>query len=180
MEIHYFPKSSCTTTKSSWRKKALEKAIEAVVDLLCIGKASKTYNIPYSLTIYNCSKNGWINHDLFVIWLKHFATSTDEPILIVLPRKQYSHSIYSAPDISQNATGTRCNLWSSKSCFSEGMWFVYEKPCITKNYSVWCGVSTMTRLRFRKSFWFQGIRLNTNKHFQFWRRRLFRFRLSIK
>jgi hypothetical protein len=39
-------------------------------------------------TVYRCSKNGWINEDLFVDWLKHFADFTkpseNEPILLVL------------------------------------------------------------------------------------------------
>lgn len=38
--------------------------------------------------IYRCSKNGWINEDLFLDWLKHFATFTkpsqNEPILLIL------------------------------------------------------------------------------------------------
>uniref|UniRef100_A0A2A4J4D1 Ig-like domain-containing protein n=1 Tax=Heliothis virescens TaxID=7102 RepID=A0A2A4J4D1_HELVI len=38
--------------------------------------------------VYRCSKNGWINEDLFVDWLKHFAEFTkpseNEPILLVL------------------------------------------------------------------------------------------------
>lgn len=44
--------------------------------------------------IYHCSKNGWTNHDLFVIWLKHFVKfarpTSDEPILLVLDN-HYSH-----------------------------------------------------------------------------------------
>ncbi|XP_046969743.1 uncharacterized protein LOC124537073 [Vanessa cardui] len=39
-------------------------------------------------TVYRCSKNGWINEDLFVDWLKHFADFTkpseNEPILLIL------------------------------------------------------------------------------------------------
>jgi len=39
-------------------------------------------------TLYRCSKNGWINEDLFVDWLKHFADFTkpseNEPILLIL------------------------------------------------------------------------------------------------
>lgn len=38
--------------------------------------------------IYRCSKNGWINEDLFVDWLRHFAEFTkpsqNEPILLIL------------------------------------------------------------------------------------------------
>ncbi|XP_052739730.1 uncharacterized protein LOC112049361 [Bicyclus anynana] len=38
--------------------------------------------------IYRCSKNGWINEELFVAWLKHFANFTkpseNEPILLIL------------------------------------------------------------------------------------------------
>ncbi|CAH0731024.1 unnamed protein product, partial [Brenthis ino] len=38
--------------------------------------------------LYRCSKNGWINEDLFVDWLKHFANhakpSEKDPILLIL------------------------------------------------------------------------------------------------
>lgn len=38
--------------------------------------------------LYRCSKNGWINEDLFVDWLKHFANHTKpsekDPILLIL------------------------------------------------------------------------------------------------
>ncbi|XP_063911278.1 uncharacterized protein LOC135128298 [Zophobas morio] len=44
--------------------------------------------------IYHCSKNGWTNQALFVIWLKHFVKfakpSSAEPILLIVDN-HYSH-----------------------------------------------------------------------------------------
>lgn len=49
--------------------------------------------------IYHCSKNGWTNEELFIIWLKHFVKfakpSADEPVLLILDN-HYSHSSYAA------------------------------------------------------------------------------------
>ncbi|KAJ8891373.1 hypothetical protein PR048_010889 [Dryococelus australis] len=42
---------------------------------------------PYD-AMYACSKNGWINEDIFMDWLQHFLKHTlptvDDPILLVL------------------------------------------------------------------------------------------------
>jgi hypothetical protein len=41
-----------------------------------------------SCAIYHCSKSGWINEDLFMVWLKHFAghtsSSIENPVLFIL------------------------------------------------------------------------------------------------
>lgn len=38
--------------------------------------------------MYECSKKGWINEELFIVWLKHFVKITcatpDNPILLLL------------------------------------------------------------------------------------------------
>ena len=43
-------------------------------------------------TSYQCSQNGWINEDLFLIWLNHFQTkvksSIEDPVLLICVNRQ--------------------------------------------------------------------------------------------
>lgn len=47
------------------------------------------------MSIIECTKNGWIKEDIFMIWLKHFATfmkpTREEPVLLILDN-HVSHS----------------------------------------------------------------------------------------
>ncbi|CAG4918332.1 unnamed protein product [Colias eurytheme] len=84
--------------------------------------------------LHTNSKNGWINEDLFVTWLKHFAAfakpTQESPVLLIMDNhsshislqgfnfcKENHITMLSIPPHSSHRTVAGCDfLWAGESC----------------------------------------------------------------
>lgn len=104
--------------------------------------------------IYECSKSGWINEELFFKWLQHFAQHSgahkDNPTLLVLDNHSSHQSLSSfefsrdngihilsipAPHVSYNATTRRDILWATQNGIFSLVWLIYENASIWKDHA---------------------------------------------
>jgi transposase-like protein len=99
--------------------------------------------------IYNCSKSGWINEELLIVWLKHFTEHAKamkgDPILLILDnqsshrqihvyifcppkKKRYSCTLHTTTYNPLYAPTRYHLLWPSEKCLQQKIRLLHEEP----------------------------------------------------